>query len=358
MKMKVARRLEPARLAVAALVFAALAFGFLASGCSRSGKTLSLFIWSEYIDPALVERFEKEQKLKVVIDTYENTETMMSKVASAGSQYDVVVMSDHAVRTMIKQGLLAPLDPSKIPNAGNVAPRFREPAYDPGGRYSLPYQWGTMGLVYRTDKLPDFKASWATILDPTAQPGPVVLLDSMRDLMGAALLLDGHSPNTRDAGELAEAGKRLQAARTARLLGFYGSPDSVDKVISGDAWVGIAYNGDALVKLDENTEFVLPAEGTIVWVDAMTVPAGSSHQGEAQAFLNFILDAEVGAALSNYIAYATPNQASLPLVEEEMRDDPRIYPPESELESSAMLEDVEEATTLYDQIWTRVKAAK
>jgi spermidine/putrescine transport system substrate-binding protein len=267
-------------------------------------------------------------------------------------------MSDHAVRTMIKQGKLAALDLSKIPNAGNVAARFRRPAYDPEGRYSLPYQWGTMGLVYRTDKLPDFQASWAAVLDPKAQPGPVVLLDSMRDLIGAALLAGGRSPNTRDAGELAEAGRRLEAARTSRLLGFYGSPDSVDKVLAGDAWVGIAYNGDALVKLDENTDFVLPVEGTIVWVDAMTIPADSPHQDQAYAFLNFILDAEVGAALSDYISYATPNQASQPLVDAEMRDDPRIYPPESSLSSSAMLEDVEEATTLYDQVWTRVKAGK
>jgi len=349
---------KPSRPPPLLLALAALELAMSLSGCARSGKTLSVFMWSEYIDPELVERFEKEQKLKVVLDTYENTETMMSKVASAGDQYDVVVMSDHAVRTMIKQGKLAALDLSKIPNAGNVAARFRRPAYDPEGRYSLPYQWGTMGLVYRTDKLPDFQASWATVLDPRAQPGPVVLLDSMRDLMGAALLLDGRSPNTRDAGELAEAGRRLEAARTSRLLGFYGSPDSVDKVLAGDAWVGIAYNGDALVKLDENTDFVLPVEGTIVWVDAMTIPAGSPHQDQAYAFLNFILDAEVGAALSDYISYATPNQASQPLVDAEMRDDPRIYPPESSLSSSAMLEDVEEATTLYDQVWTRVKAGK
>jgi spermidine/putrescine transport system substrate-binding protein len=335
-----------------------LALAALASGCARAGKTLSVFIWSEYIDPALVERFEKQAGVKVVIDTYENTETMMSKVAGAGGLYDLVVMSDHAVRTMIKQGQLAPLDLSKIPNAGNVAPRFRDPAYDPGSRHSLPYQWGTMGLVYRTDKLPDFKASWAAVLDPASQPGPVVLLDSMRDLMGAALLLDGHSPNTRDIGELSQAGKRLQDARTPRLLGFYGSPDSVDKVISGDAWVGIAYNGDAMVKLDDNTDFALPEEGTIVWVDAMTVPSGAKNRDTAFAFMNFILDAEVGAQLSNYIAYATPNQASLPLVEQEMRDDPRIYPAEEQLASSAMLEDVEEATGLYDQIWTRVKAGK
>jgi spermidine/putrescine transport system substrate-binding protein len=346
--MKVARRLLPAVIVLAAL----------ASGCARSGRTLSVFMWSEYIDPALVERFEKQAGVKVMLDTYENTETMMSKVASAGSQYDLVVMSDHAVRTMIKKGLLAPLDLSKIPNAGNVSARFRDPAYDPGSRYSLPYQWGTMGLVYRTDKLPDFKASWAAVLDPKLQPGPVVLLDSMRDLMGAALLAGGASPNTREAGELAEAGKKLLAARTGRLLGFYGSPDSVDKVIAGDAWVGMAYNGDALVKLDENTDFALPAEGTIVWVDAMTVLAGSKNRETAFAFVNFILAGEVGAALSNYLAYATPNEASLPLVEQEMRDDPRIYPSEAELAASAMLEDVEEATTLYDQIWTRVKAAK
>ncbi len=341
-----------------AALLAAAALALLAGGCARGAKTLSVFIWSEYIDPDLVERYEKQAGVKVVIDTYENTETMMSKVASAGSQYDLVVMSDHAVRTMIKQKLLAPLDLSKIPNAANVASRFRDPAYDPGSRHSLPYQWGTMGLVYRKDTLPNFKASWATVLDPASQPGPVVLLDSMRDLMGAALLLDGHSPNTRDTGELAQAGKRLEAARTSRLLGFYGSPDSVDKVIAGDAWVGIAYNGDAMVKLDDNTEFVLPQEGTIVWVDAMTVPAGSKNRQQALAFINFLLDAEVGAQLSNYIAYATPNQASLPLVEQAMREDPRIYPAEADLANSAMLEDVEEATTLYDQIWTRVKAAR
>ena len=340
------------------VVLAAASLAVLAAGCARGGKSLSMFIWSEYIDPDLVERFEKQAGVKVVIDTYENTETMMSKVASAGSQYDLVVMSDHAVRTMIKQGLLAPLDLSKIPNSANVASRFRDPAYDPGSRHSLPYQWGTMGLVYRTDKLPAFKASWAAVLDPAAQPGPVVLLDSMRDLMGAALLLDGHSPNTRDTAELSQAGKRLEEARTPRLLGFCGSPDSVDKVISGDAWVGIAYNGDAMVKLDENIDFVLPAEGTIVWVDAMTVPAGTKNRERAFAFMNFILDAEVGAQLSNYIAYATPNQASLPLVEQAMREDPRIYPAEAELANSAMLEDVEQATTLYDQIWTRVKAGK
>jgi len=281
---------------------------------------------------------------------------MMSKVSSAKGLYDVVVMSDHAVRTMIKKKALRALDPAKIPNAANVSARFRKPAFDPEGRYSLPYQWGTMGLVYRTDKAPEFAASWASVLDPQRQPGPVVLLDSMRDLMAAALLWKGHSPNTRLPEELADAGDALAGARKGKLLGFYGSPDSVDKVVGGDAWAAIAYNGDALIKLDENTDFVLPGEGTIVWVDAMTIPAGSRNPEAAHRFINFILDAEVGAQLSNYLSYATPNEASLPLIEEEIRGDPRVYPSEEELAKAVMLEDVEEATTLYDQIWTRIKA--
>src|SRR5512145_2051873 len=198
--MRKSSRLLPVLLGLAAL---ALAMSF--SGCARSSNTLSVFMWTEYIDPELVERFQKEQKLKVVLDTYENTETMMSKVASAGDQYDVVVMSDHAIRLMALKGVLAPLDLSKVPNAKNVMARFRKPAYDPEGKYTLPYQWGTMGLVYRRDKLPDFKPSWSAILDPAKQPGPVVLLDSMRDLMAAALLSAGHSPNTRSTAELKAA---------------------------------------------------------------------------------------------------------------------------------------------------------
>jgi spermidine/putrescine transport system substrate-binding protein len=343
--------------------FAALAafvlLAVFAAGCSRaSGGSVTVYMWSEYIDPGLVERFQKQTGVKVVLDTYENTETMMSKVESASNQYDVVVMSDHAVRTMISTGVLGTLDLSKIPNAKNVAPRFRAPAYDPEGTHSLPYQWGTMGLVYRTDKLPDLKASWAVVFDPARQPGPVVLLDSMRDLIGAALISKGFSPNTRSADELKAAGELLAAARTKSFVGFAGSPDSVGKVLSGDAWLGVAYNGDAVSRLDDKTEFVVPEEGTIIWVDAMTIPAKAPNREGAHKFVDFILDGDVGAQLSNYLAYATPNDASMPKIDAEIRDDPRVYPPEEQTRRMGLLEDVREATQLYDQVWTRLKAGQ
>jgi spermidine/putrescine transport system substrate-binding protein len=213
-----------------------------------------------------------------------------------------------------------------------------------------------MGIVYRTDKLPGFTPTWAALLDPARQPGPVVLLDSMRDLMAAALLARGFSPNTRSAGELKAAGDLLASARTKRMVGFYGSPDSVGKVLAGDAWLAVAYNGDAVSRLEDTTDFAVPAEGTVIWVDAMTIPAKAPNPEGAYRFIDFILAADVGAQLSNYLAYATPNEASLPLIDEEVRTDIRVYPSEEQMAKMVMLEDVREATALYDQVWTRIKA--
>jgi spermidine/putrescine transport system substrate-binding protein len=340
------------------LLAIAAALGLLASCAKQAPKNVTVYMWSEYIDPALLERFEKETGQKVVLDTYENTETMMSKIASASDQYDMLVVSDHAVPTLAGKGTFRQLDLKKIPNAKNVMARFRNPAYDPEGKWSLPYQWGTMGLVYRTDKLPDLEPSWRAVFDPARQLGPVVLLDSMRDLVGAALIAKGFSPNTRSADELAAAGDLLASARTKRLIGFAGSPDSVGKVLAGEAWIGIAYNGDAVSRLDDNTDFSVPAEGTIIWVDAMTILAKAPNPDGAYRFINFILGAEVGAQLSNYLSYATPNEASLPLIDAEVRGDVRVYPSDDQIARMSVLEDVLEATTLYDQVWTRVKAGQ
>jgi spermidine/putrescine transport system substrate-binding protein len=353
------RKIAPIARAVVASVAAAFAVLTLLASCARQApKTVTVYMWSEYIDPALLEQFEKETGQKVVLDTYENTETMMSKIASASDLYDVVVVSDHAVRTLSGKGTFRQLDLKRIPNAKNVMARFRKPAYDPDEKWSLPYQWGTMGLVYRTDTLPDFEPSWLSVLDPARQPGPVVLLDSMRDLVGAALIAKGFSPNTRSPDELAAAGELLADSRSKRLVGFAGSPDSVGKVLAGEALIGVAYNGDAVSRLDDNTDFVVPAEGTIIWVDAMTIPAKAPNPDGAHRFIDFILGAEVGAQLSNYLAYATPNEASLPLIDEEVRGDERVYPTEEAMARMSVLEDVLEATTLYDQVWTRVKAGQ
>jgi spermidine/putrescine transport system substrate-binding protein len=347
----------------------------LSAGCSKSptgttapasqpaepGKQVNLFIWSEYIDPDLLPEFQKRTGMSVRMDVYEATEDMIAKLQQAGGaeQYDVVVASDHAIPVLAKLGLIQPLDLARIPNAKNVAPRFQKPTYDPEGRYSLPYQWGTLGLVYRKDKVPALEASWSVLFQADKQPGPFILIDSMRDMMGAALKYHGKSLNTTIPGELKAAGEMLIAAKkSSKFVGFEGGVGGKNRVASGDAVVAMSYNGDALEAMaeDPNLAFVTPKEGTVIWVDAMTITARTRNLEGACKFIDFILDAKIGAQLSNFKRYASPNAASLPLIRPEDRQNREIYPDDAMIKTMEYIQDVQNATRLYDEVWTAVKS--
>lgn len=362
MKKSAARRLLP-------LLAVALAI----AGCSKSssdkpsttqpadGGQVNVYMYSEYIPEEIPVEFEKETGIKCRIDVYEDTETMVAKLQHAGgvSQYDVVVVSDHAISSLAKQGLIQPLDPSKIPNMKNVAERFANPSYDPGSKFSLPYQWGTLGLMYRKDKIQEIDPSWALIFDPAKQPGPFVLIDSMRDMLAAALKFQGKSINTKVPAEVAAAGEMLIRTKSSNhCVGFAGGVGGKDKVVSGDVVVAIVYNGDAIraTEEDQNVAFVVPREGTLIWVDAMTVTAKAPNRENAHKFINYILDADVGAKLSNFNRYATPNAASLPKITPEDRADTAIYPSEEDMAKMEYLVDLGEDIRAYDEAWTAVKS--
>jgi spermidine/putrescine transport system substrate-binding protein len=288
---------------------------------------------------------------------------MMAKLQQAGgvSQYDVVVVSDHAIPVLAKLGLLQPLDPKQIPNLKNISKTFISPPYDKENKFSVPYQWGTIGLMYRKDKIAKIDPTWGLFFDPAKQPGPFVLINSMRDMMAAALKYQGHSVNSRDKEELKAAGKLiLQAKKSEKSLGFEGGVGGKNKVVAGDAVLAIVYNGDAIRAMDEDkdkkVDFVLPKEGTVIWVDAMTIPAKSSNPKAAHQFINFILDPKVGAVLSDFNRYATPNAASLPLVNKEDRKNPAIYPSEEMVKKMEYLEDIGKDSALYDEVWTAIKS--
>lgn len=326
-----------------------------------TGGQVTVYMYSEYIDPELLDQFEEQTGIRVRLDVYESTEEMMAKIQQAGgvSQYDVVVVSDHAVPVLAQLGLLQPLDPAKIPNATHISATFRNPPFDPENRYSVPYQWGTMGLMYRKDRVARIEPTWGLIFDPTLVPGPFVLIDSMRDMLAAALKYQGYSVNSRSVEELRQAGDLvLKAKKHEQSLGFEGGVGGKNRVVSGSAVMAIVYNGDAIraQEEDDNVDFVLPREGTIIWVDVMTIPAQAPNVDAAHRFMNFILDPEVGARLSNFNRYATPNTASLPLVHEEDRSNPAIYPPEELIRTMEYLEDLGDDTRLYDEVWTAVKS--
>lgn len=325
-------------------------------------RTLNIFMWSEYIDPEIATQFERKFNCIVKIDVYEESEQMHAKMQQGGGdkEYDLVVASDYKVPELAELGLVQALDLSKVPNASNIAQRFAKPSYDPEGKFSLPYQWGTVGIMYRKD-VPNFEPTWAMFFDPqrAQSAGPFVLIDEMRDCMSAALLHLGHSINTTDPQHIRAAGDLVLAAKQLpNCQGFIPGVGGKDKVADGSAAMAIVYSGDAFSAMDENEDvgYVVPREGAILWVDAMLIPSQAKDADLAYEFINYILDAQIGAQLSNYTHYGTPNTAAMPYITPEDRANPAIYPPEDVMAKLQMLETVGDATQLYDQVWTAVKS--
>jgi spermidine/putrescine transport system permease protein len=323
---------------------------------------LHLFTWADYLDPELVEEFRDTYGVEVVIDYYDNNEALIAKLQAGGvGQYDVAVASDYAVEVLRDADLLLPIEHERIPNLENLDARFREMPFDPGNRYTVPYQWGTSGLGIRSD-LVEAAAdqpldSWSLVFDADAEVGPFVMMADARETIGAALMYLGYSANSTDAGMLAAAEELLLAQRP-RLVTYAPFANGRDLLLSGDVAVAHNFSGDVLMARDEleAIRYVIPREGAILWTDNLAIPEGAPSPYTAAAFINFLLDAEVGARLSNFTRYASPNAAALEHIDEELRNDPAVYPDSAVLERLEVLRDVGDARAIYDRIWTRLRS--
>ncbi len=322
-------------------------------------KELHLYMWSEYIDPQILKDFEAKYQCKIVQDLYESNEEMIAKLQAGGlSQYDLVIPSDFVVPSMIKLGLLKSLDATQIPNLKNLKTEHRTAAYDKGNHYSVPYQWGTVGLMYNKKLAPDFKPSWAVIFKPTDARRPYVLIDSEREMIGTALKYMGKSMNTTNKTELKTAADLLiQAKKHKNFLGFEGGVGGKAKVAGGSAAYALVYSGDAYRAMaeDKNLGFVNPKEGAVVWVDNMAIPAKAPNAALAYQFINYILEAKVGAMLSNFNHFATPNAASMPFIDAADKKNPAVYPDATTLKSLESILDLGKDNRLYSEIWKMVK---
>jgi len=319
---------------------------------------LNLFIWSEYMDPAVVSDFEKQHGCKVVIDLFEDDASMMAKLKAGGaSLYDVVVPPDHRVTTLRKLNLLALLRHENLPNLKHLDPKFRHPPFDPGNRYSVAYQWGTTGLFFRRSPGRPLPDSWGAILGPAPELQPFVLIDSPRDLLAAALKHGGHSLNSTQPAQLVQARDLLLVAKQ-RCVGFDSSVGGKNKVLARQAQAAIVYSGEAARGMAEDpaTAYVIPKEGAQIWLDNLVVLVQAPHRDLAEKFLNFCLDPQVGARISNYTRFATPNQAARALVRPEDLRNPAIYPPDELMDKLEFMVDLGLAARLYDEVWTQIKA--
>lgn len=289
---------------------------------------LKFYNWSEYMDPDLVAAFEAEYGVDVASDFYESNEAMLAQLQS-GVVYDLVVPSDYMVGIMIDQGLLHEINDAAVPNLANLDPKFNDLPYDPGPEYSAAYQFGTTGLGVNTDVVgEDFTPSWALIFDPelTSQyPGGVSVLNDPRETMGAALKYLGYSLNDSDIEHLAEARDLIAAAKEG--IATFDSDQYTAALVNEEVAVSHGYSGNMIVAIGEADnpdafQYVLPEEGATFWIDNMAVPTSAENPCTAFTFMNYLLDSENGATLTNWNYYGSPNKASIDagLIEQEVVD--------------------------------------
>ena len=326
---------------------------------AESSKTVTVMLYSEYIDPALLKDFQKTTGYKVKLELYEAQEEMLAKLITAeAGKYDVVIASDVVIQQMIHLGLITPIDKSKIPNHVNIAPQFLGQAYDPTNAYSLPYLWGTTGILFRGEKVNPDSVSYSILFDAKETRGRFSLLNESRSMLSLALQAIGYSANSSKPEELNKAVDFiLQAKKNNHFSGFEGSVEGKNKVVSKENWAAIVFNGEAQAAINEDStlQFIIPKEGSFMWVDAMLLSSKSSNVNGAYAFMNYILDAKNGAQLAKYINYASPNKASLDVIDQEFKNNRIINPNAQEIKRMEFLTDLGETEKLYDEAWMIVK---
>ncbi|MEF2247009.1 ABC transporter substrate-binding protein [Paenibacillus sp. IITD108] len=293
-----------------------------------SGNTLTIYNWGDYIDPDLIKQFEQESGIKVIYQTFDSNEAMMTKISQGGTAFDISIPSEYAISKMKEENLLQKLDHSKLPNLQYIDPRFMHLSFDPDNAYSIPYFWGTLGIVYHPDLVGDLTfESWDELWSEQLR-NQILLVDGAREVIGMGLNSLGYSLNDTNEEHLQEAVKKLTKL-TPNVKAIVG--DEIKMLLANEeATVGLVWSGDASEIMDENDvlEYTVPEEGSNLWFDNMVIPASARNVEGAHQFINFMLDPEVAAQNAEYVGYSTPNKAALELLPEDISGDERFYPDE------------------------------
>jgi spermidine/putrescine transport system substrate-binding protein len=317
---------------------------------------LVLYDWADDYPPEVLTAFTAETGILVDYRTYESQEEAVANLR-AGQIYDVVVLENQWIPGLVTEGRLAEIDYHNVPNFKNISPNFRNLAYDPGNRHSVPFSWGTAGLiVYETSAQPISR--WSDLWD-TAYQGRVVVWLLQRDLIGIALKSLGYSANSEAPGELSQALEKLHALRSQAAVLPY-DPAHPDEVVHREqAAMAVGWAGDVLRARDhgDDVQYILPLEGTLLWGDNWVIPADSLHKMAAEQFLNYLLRPEVNARIVDYIYYATANEAAYDFINPELLNDPVIFPPTEALQDAEILMPLSAAgQALNDRVWAQFLA--
>ncbi|MTH55205.1 extracellular solute-binding protein [Bacillus mangrovi] len=290
------------------------------------GNTLTIYNWGDYIDPELVDKFEEETGIKVIYQTFDSNEAMLTKIQQGGTTFDIAVPSEYAISKMKDEKLVIPLDHSKLPNLKNIDQRFMDLSFDPGNKYSIPYFWGTVGIVYNPELLGGKEiTSWDDLWNPDMK-NKILLADGAREVMGMGLNSLGYSLNDTEEAHLQEAKAKLNRL-TPNVKAIVG--DEIKMLLANEeAAAGVVWSGDAseIMAENENLDYVVPEEGSNLWFDNMVIPKTAANPEAAHQFINFMLDPETAAQNAEYVGYSTPNKEALAILPEEISGDERFYP--------------------------------
>ncbi len=335
----------------------------LLSGCgsSASGKNgeVVVYNWGEYIDPEVLTMFEDETGIKVVYDEFETNEIMYPKVEAGATEYDVVCPSDYMISKMIENDLLAEINFDNVPNSENIGAQYWDQSkeFDPENKYSVPYCWGTVGILYNKTMVSEPITSWSVLWDEQYADN-ILMQDSVRDAFMVALKLNGYSMNSLDEAELETAKQSLIEQKP--LVQAYVIDQVRDKMIGDEAAIGVIYSGEAIYtqRENENLEYVIPEEGTNVWIDSWVIPKNAKNKENAEKFINFLCRPDIALMNFEYITYSTPNDAARELIEDEdIRNSEIAFPDLTQynnLETFTYLGD--EGDELYNNLWKEVKS--
>jgi len=329
-----------------------------------TSKELNLYGWSEYVPQDMLDAFTAKYGIKVNYDAYASNEELLAKLQAGASGYDVIIPSDYMVTLMSKLGMLEPLNLSLIPNFVNIGHPFKNAVFDPNNKYSVPYQWGTVGIAVNKSKVDKPITRWADLWDPAFKSN-LVVLDDEREVLGFVLVTLGYDKNSTDPKQLEEAKqKMLELTPNIKL---YDSDSPKTALLSGEVVAGVVWNGEAALAHmeDENMDYVLPEEGCGLWYDNLAIPKDPPHKDAAHLFINWVLSPDMSILITRDFPYSNPNTAALELMSKE---DPEAYetymgfaatnPPADAIKKCHLITDVGEAMTLWDKVWTEVKGGQ
>lgn len=350
------RRVLPA---VAALLLIVGGVFYRSETAISGQEQVIIYNWGEYIDPEIISMFEDETGIKVIYEEFETNEIMYPKISSGAIAYDAVCPSDYMIQRMIENDLLAELDYDNIPNIKNIGTAYLEQSrqFDPENKYSVPYLWGTVGILYNKNMVDEPIESWSVLWDKKYQDN-ILMQDSVRDAFAVALKYLGYSLNSTDLDELTEAKNLLIKQKS--LVQAYVVDQVRDKMIGGEAALGVIYSGEALYTKSENPdlEYVIPEEGTNLWIDSWVIPKNAKNKENAEAFINFICRPDIAKLNFDYITYSIPNEPGRDLIEEpELRNSTIAFPDVNKLKNCETYRYLgEENDAIYNELWREVKS--